>query len=308
MLDVQHIAFAYQNGDFVFEDISFQLAPGEILSIVGPSGAGKTTLIKCLAGLKQLTKGKIYIEDEELIGPEDQLIPGHAEIALVRQLFELEPYFTAEENLANQLHHLSNATRQKFVAELLTVFGLESKAQQPSGSLSGGEQQRLTMACALAKEPKLLLLDEPFVHMDVHLTKSIGEYLRKMAEIRAMSVILVTHNGAEALSWATRIFMLRAGKITTKYSPQKAYFKPKNLYEGSFFGELNSMYLDGKQLLFRPTEYSLLPVKEMTKVEVKWIYSLFKGMYFANYFKLVNGKEIVLYAQNELNNVHHIYV
>lgn len=308
MLSVENIGFSYQDDKTVFSEVNFRLKPGEIISIVGPSGAGKSSLVKCLAGLLQLSEGVIRLNGEVLKGPEDQLIAGHPEIALVRQLFELERHFTVEENLSNQMHHLPQKVRLKFVDELLDVFGLSEIRHQKSRFISGGEQQRLTTACALAKEPQLLLLDEPFVHLDVHLTKSIGQYIRKLAEIRGMGVVLVTHEGAEALSWATKILMMRNGKITSSYTPESAYFRPKNLFEGRFFGELNSIYFEGKQYLFRPNEYALTAPKSAIKIDVIWKYSLFKGSYYANYFNLVNGKEIVLYANTELTDIHQIYV
>ena len=308
ILEVKNISFSYTSEKPIFEDVNFTLSPGEVVSIVGPSGTGKSTLLKCIAGLAQLDDGIVLLEDSEVMGPNDMLVPGHSEIALVNQLFELDDYFTVKENISNQLHHLSFKDREDFIQELLEMFELEELSSVKSKSISGGEQQRLSMACALAKEPRCLLLDEPFVHLDVHLSKKIGEYIRKLAQIRNMGVILVTHDGAEALSWSDRILMMRKGKMTSNYSPTQAYFKPKTLYEGRFFGELNSLYLNDKQKMFRPTEYSLQPIKNKQKIDVDWSYSHFKGPFYANYFALKNGKEIVLYSSEELKSTKEIYV
>ncbi|HLW29385.1 MAG TPA: ABC transporter ATP-binding protein [Brumimicrobium sp.] len=308
ILKVENISFSFTSEKVVFKEVSFTLLPGEVLSIVGPSGTGKSTLLKCLAGLKQLDSGAILFEGKEVEGPKDLLIAGHPEIALVNQLFELDDYFTVKENISNQLHHLSIKDRTDFIKELLHIFELEELASMQSKDISGGEQQRLSMACALAKEPRCLLLDEPFVHLDVHLNKKIGEYIRKLAQVRKMGVILVTHDGAEALSWSDRILMMRNGKITSKYTPIQAYFKPKTLFEGRFFGELNSVYINDKQVMFRPTEYSLVFVEDNDKIEVDWVMAHFKGPFYANYFKLKNGKEIVLYSTEELKSTKEIYV
>lgn len=308
ILSVDAISFEYTQGEPIIENISLQLNPGEIIGIVGPSGAGKSTLLKCLAGFLPLAKGSVKIEGEKLINPKELLKPGHPEIAIVNQLFELDDYFTVRENISNQLHHLTTKDRADFIAELIEVFELEKVAELKSKDISGGEKQRLSMATALAKEPRCLLLDEPFVHFDVHLNKKITTYLRKMVEIRQMGVILVTHNGAEALSWSDKIHLIRAGKITQKYTPESAYFRPKSLYEGRFFGELNSIYVEGKQILFRPTEYSLKPLKEGIELSVKWIFTHFHGSYYANYFKLGNHKEIVLYSNKKLNTTRAVYV
>ncbi|MBW7867586.1 MAG: ABC transporter ATP-binding protein [Brumimicrobium sp.] len=307
LLTVDNIGFSYGNKS-VFEQVSFSLKPGEIISIVGPSGAGKSTLLKCLAGVIDVQNGRILLENKEVHGPKENLIPGHPEIALVNQIFKMDDFFTVRENIANQLHHLTLELREQFTDELLSIFELDDLAYIPSKDISGGEQQRLTMACALAKEPKCLLLDEPFVHFDVHLSKKIGEYLRKLAIIRGMGVVLVTHNGVEALSWSDKILFMKNGKIIRKYTAQQAYNHPKNLYEGRYFGELNSVYVGDKQILFRPNHYSLESSVDKVEIDVKWTHSLFKGPFYANYFKLDNGKELVLYADSELESVQKVYV
>lgn len=308
ILEVENISFSYSPKKQIFKGLSFKLAPGEVVSIVGPSGTGKSTLLKCIAGLAELEAGKVFLEGKEVMGPKDVLIAGHPEIALVNQLFELDDYFTVKENISNQLHHLSIQDREDFIKELLEIFELESLSSVKSKDISGGEQQRLSMACALAKEPRCLLLDEPFVHLDVHLNKKIGEYIKRLALLRNMGVVLVTHNGAEALSWSDHILVMRKGKISSRYSPNQAYFKPKSLFEGRFFGELNSVYINDKQVLFRPTEYALVSKENKELLKVNWKYAHFKGPFYANYFELSNSKEIVLYSNEELKTTKEIYV
>lgn len=308
ILEANNVSCEYSPEGVVIEGVNIRVSPGEIVGIVGPSGAGKSTLLKCLAGLLPLKTGFVKIEGEKLVNPRELLKPGHPEVAIVNQLFELDDFFTVRENIANQLHHLSAADREDFIEELIEVFELEEVAELKSKDISGGEKQRLSMATALAKEPRCLLLDEPFVHFDVHLSKKITAYLKQMVEIRQMGVVLVTHNGAEALAWSDRLLMIRIGKITRMYSPEAAYFKPKSLYEGRFFGELNSIYVDGKQILFRPIEYSIQPKEGAIRVLVEWKYTNFHGSYYANYFKLENNKEIVLYSDKKLNTTAAIYV
>lgn len=307
-LEAIHIDFDYADENKILSDVNVRLKPREIISVVGPSGAGKSTLLKCLAGLLPLKNGKIIIDGEVLPNPNDLLKPGHPEIAIVNQLFELDNFFTVTENIDNQLHHLTDEIRERFLAELIDVFELNEIKDLKSKDISGGEKQRVTMACALAKEPKYLLLDEPFVHFDFHLHQKIGEYLKQLVELRGMGVILVTHNGAEALAWSDKILLIREGKITRKYSPQSAYLNPKNLFEGRFFGELNSIYHEGKQILFRPTQYFLEEKEKTFQVKIKFLYSNYRGYLYANYFKLENGRKIVLYSSNQLENVDKIYV
>lgn len=308
MFKAENISFDFPNGKKVFDNLNFSVEDGQVLSIVGPSGAGKSTLLNCIAAKLQLIKGAIYVDEKRIKGPEEQLVKGNSEIAIIDQSFDYDEFFTVEENVSGQLHHLNSEERAKFVEELLVVFHLVDIRSQKSGKLSGGEQQRLSMACALAKEPRLLLLDEPFVHMDVHLLMSIGRYIRKLAKLRSMMVILVTHQGEDALAWSDKILIFKGGKIKSKYTPEKAYYRPKTLYEGSFFGELNSIYLEGKQHLFRPNNYSLEPQNDSVSIDINFEYSEFRGHYLANYFKMNNNKSLVLYANRELSTQKVVYV
>lgn len=310
-MSTENIGFTYSADNYVFKNLNLQVEEGQIISIVGPSGAGKSTLLKCIVGHQQLSNGTIYFENHKILGPKEKLVAGHPEIALVNQLFELDDYFTVSENVSNRLHHLSVSARVEFVDELLDLFELNKLRNVKSKDISGGEQQRLSMACALAKEPKLLLLDEPFVHLDAHLTKKIGDYIKALAEIRNMSVILVTHNGVEALSWSDKIVMMYDGSLQSSFSPTTAYFEPKNTFEGSFFGELNELSIDGKNKIFRPIEFSEKKEADQKKVYVKWKSADFKGAYYANYFEVNDNNktnEIVLYSASEMKSTTHIYV
>ncbi len=308
MLSAENISFGFDDQNLIFKDLNLHVPAGQIISIVGPSGAGKTTLLKCLAGQRQLHKGLIQVGNETLFGPEEQLLSGHEDVAIVDQGFSLDLYFTVYENISNRLLHLTVEDRSSFIEELLVVFGLTELRDHRSQHISGGEKQRLSMACAIAKEPKYLLLDEPFSNLDVHLKKSIGSYLRELQKVRNMGVILVTHEGADALAWSDSIYFFKSSGQLRKYSPHSAYYSPKTLYEGRFFGQLNSLYEEGKQVLFRPTEYELKYDSKKRKVLLNFIQSDFHGHYRANYFKLMNGKEVVLYANEELRNVTEIYV
>ena len=306
MLTLSNISFSY-GADLLLSDISLKLNEGEVLSIVGESGEGKSTLLKCMAGLLSLNEGEIHLGKELVKGPKDQLVPGHDDIALVNQSFEEDEYFTVEENIKRKLLHLVSDQKEKFTAELLELFQLITIKDVKAGLLSGGEQQRLSMACALAKEPKVLLLDEPFAHMDVHLRKRVGKYLKDLCDRFSISVVLVTHEGEEALSWSDRICFMEKGKIKRCSTPQDAYHHPRTLKEGRFFGELNSVKIKGRQYLFRPNAYAFHG-ESYRKIELIFNYSEYRGFYWANYFKLANNREVVLYAEQPLKQISEVYV
>lgn len=308
MIVAQNISFQFDDGPAIFKELSFSIKNDEIISIVGPSGVGKSTLLKCLAGKLQISEGCIVVDDEKLLGPQEKLVAGHDEIAIVDQNFELDLHFSVGENISNRLLNLTSNDRDAFTDELLTVFGLTDLKDQASKHISGGEKQRLSMACALAKEPRYLLLDEPFSNLDVHLKRSIGRYLKELKRLRSMSVVLVTHEGGDALAWSDRILFLKNNHALQKYTPESAYKNPKTLYEGRFFGELNSVYVDGKQHLFRPHEYSLSHDSERMEIKLKFLKADFHGHYYANYFKLANGKEVVLYKDTTMEAINKVYV
>lgn len=308
MLSAEKITYGFDTDNPIFENISIKVEAGSIISVVGPSGVGKTTLLKCLAGILQLNKGRVLIDGEIVQGPQEQLLSGHEDIALVDQDFSLDHYFSVAENVNNRLLHLSKNDRLDFVNELLDVFGLTELKDQPSRFISGGEKQRLSMACALAHEPKYLLLDEPFSNLDVHLKKSIGDYLRQLQEVRSIGVVLVTHEGVDALSWSDYIYFMKPAGGLRKYTSHSAFYNPKSLYEGRFFGQLNSVYVEGKQIVFRPTQYSLEKSTFNTAIELNYQTTDFHGHFYANYYKLANGREVVLYADQKLDKVKEVYV
>ena len=307
MLEIQNISFSYDGLNFIFNQINLNIRPGEVVSIVGPSGAGKSSLLKCIAGINSVNSGKIILDKIPVLGENEKLMPGDSEIGFVDQSFKLDQFFTCEQIIEQNLLHLNNEDRIFFRNELIDLLGLESVRYLKSKDLSGGEQQRLSIAASLAKEPKVLLLDEPFVHLDIHLRKKLGKYIRELGKLRKMIILLVTHEGEEALSWSDTIYTMFDGQIRNKYSPEVAYYKPKTLKEGRFFGELNSVRISGKQVLFRPKLFKMSG-KDSSKISIRFIYADFRGHYFANYFKLGSGREIVLYESHAMVDVKSIYV
>lgn len=307
MLCVNNISFHYSPDSLILNDVSFSVSSSEVVSIVGESGVGKSTLLKIISGKLQANEGTVFLENKRIKGPKEQLLSGDDDVVMVCQLFESDEYFTVRENIHNVLLNLEEKERARFSEELIQLLDLKRVENNKSGTLSGGEKQRLSMACALAKEPKVLLLDEPFSHLDVHLRKRVGKYLKELVALREMIVVLVTHEGSEALAWSSKIYFIENGKIKRNYTPEKAYYAPKNLKEGRFFGELNSFVRNGKQILFRPSQY-VLEGEEKNKIGLKFKYAEFRGPFYANFFSLASGKEVVLYNENCLKELTHIYV
>jgi iron(III) transport system ATP-binding protein len=301
MLEVRNISLNY--GREVLKDISLQLKQGEIISIVGKSGAGKTSLLKIMAGNLEPTSGEVWFEGVKVKGPITKLIPGHPEVCLVNQDFQLDKYHTTEENIKNPILYLPEKERNIFLEELIELLELGSVRNQQAISLSGGEQQRLAIARVIAMEPKVILLDEPFSHLDGLLRKKLINYFLELRRIRKTSLVLVSHDGTEVLGLSDRIYSMKNGVITRKGNPHKFYYKPKSLEDARLFGPMNSIRVGDKRVFFRPDEFTLNPQKDQTKVELSFLYSSFTGPVYENFFQTNQGEQVVLFSFNSLENV-----
>jgi iron(III) transport system ATP-binding protein len=296
------VTLAYDRA--ILEGITLTVKEGEILGILGKSGAGKTSLLKIISGLLQPSSGKVELDGEAVRGPQIKLVPGHPEIQLVNQDFHLDTYHTVEENIREQILYLPLKERESLVRELLELVELDELKHQKAMTLSGGEQQRLALARALACEPKLILLDEPFVHLDGRLRSKLVKYLLELREIRRTAFVLVSHDGAEILSLADKILFLNNGKIYRQGKPRDLYYKPRTIQEGKLFGPINSISFEGKRILFRPDEYSLIETSDSISCELLFERSVFTGILFENYFRTQRNEQVLLYSLN--NGLSHV--
>lgn len=291
----------------VLSEISLTIKEGTITGVVGPSGGGKSSLLKIISGLLDATSGNVYWKGKRVKGPSEQLIPGHPDIQLVNQDFGLDIYHSVEENIVQKMLYLSAETRNRFTEELLDLVELAALREQKAIHLSGGEQQRLAIARSLAVEPELILLDEPFAHLDVHLKVKIGNYLKQLSEIRGTTCILVSHEGQDVLQWCSEIHFMTDGAIRRSDTPQGFYFSPADAYEALFFGEINECIdTNGKKILFRPNEYEV--VNNGTGIPVSFVDACFSGAYWRNIVCTTKDETLVLFAQESLNNVKEITI
>lgn len=301
MLRLENIGLSY--GREILKDISLTVNSSEIIGIVGRSGAGKTSILKIFSGLIQPTSGKVFLDGAEVKGPMIKLVPGHPEIQLVNQDFHLDTYHTVEENIREQILYLPDTFRKKMITELLDLVGLEEYRDQRANTLSGGEQQRLAIARALACEPRFLLLDEPFVHLDARIRSKIVRYLLALRSVRGTTIVLVSHDGSEMLSLTDKVYCMKNGKIYRSGKPIDLYYRPKTLEEAQLFGPVNSIKLSGKRIVFRPDEYSIEVEHSVDRVEVHFERSIFNGQVNENYFYTSNGESIMLYSMKPLEHV-----
>lgn len=231
--------------------------------MLGPSGGGKTTLIKCLYGLADLTEGEIIFNGQKVLGPSYNLIPGYPDMKLVSQDYYVLDNHTVEENIKDMLTGCSEDYKTKRSQKILRLLELDTIRQLQAKNLSSGQKQRVALARALAVFPKLLLLDEPFSNLDKILKDQLFAFIINEVKKRQNSVLLITHQAEEALKFADRIAIINNGAITQMGEKYKVYYQPKNLKVAKIMGDINVLdykdfeknsvyYKAKKRVLLRP--------------------------------------------------------
>ena len=238
MLQVKDVSFGYQD-KAVLTNLSFDVKAGEHISIIGESGSGKTTLLKLIYGEFDLIQGQIFWKNFEVLGPKHNLITGPGYMKYVAQEFDLMPFKTVEENIGEFLSSFYPKEKQERTSELLEVVELTDFAKTKVNKLSGGQKQRVALARAIAKQPEIILLDEPFSHIDNFKKQSLRRNIFSFLKDKNISCIVATHDKNDVLSYSDRIIVLNKGKIIANNTPKTLYNNPKNTLIASFYGEYN---------------------------------------------------------------------
>ncbi len=291
----------------VLHNVSFDLKQGEIIGIVGKSGGGKTSLLRIIGGFLTASRGDVHLNGKRLPLAKELLVPGYENIALVQQDFGLDLYHTVKENIREKILHLPVKHQDVLIREMFDLLDLSKLSEQQAILLSGGEQQRLSIARALVSESDLVLMDEPFVHLDAPMKRRLIGYLEKLNELRSTSFIIVTHNGEEILGLCDKVIYIKKGKIKRQGKPNRFYDYPRSIEEAEFFGPVNVVQLGQKRILFRPDQYSLVD-SEKNKLNIKYKKSRKQGPLFHNEFISKRGEEILLFSFNSMETVNCIYV
>ena len=302
MLKLQKVSFAYQK-EPILKNISFEIEKGQNVSVIGESGCGKSTLLKLIYGLLH-TDGKVSWNGEEMLGPNFNLVPGEPFIKYLAQDFDLMLPLTAAENVGKHLSNFYPVKKKKRIKELLEVVEMEDLADKKAKLLSGGQQQRIALARALAKEPELILLDEPFSHIDHFRKNNLRRKLFAYLKEKNITCIVATHDSTDALSFADRTFVLKNGNIYADGTPKELYRNPPNKYIASLFGDVNHIMLKNlkenessrKRVVLYPHDISIVK-NSAIKAEVKNTY--FKGENFLIQAKL-NGEDVLVEHRNNI--------
>jgi iron(III) transport system ATP-binding protein len=248
MLGVENLRKQYQGydgrpGGGVF-GASFALKEGELFTLLGPSGCGKTTTLRSIAGLETPDTGRIMLADTVLFdAASNTLVPVYdRDIGMVFQSYAIWPHMTVFENAAYPLKvagGMKSADIRAKITDVLARVGLEKYVDRPSTQLSGGQQQRLALARALAREPKLLLLDEPLSNLDAKLREQMRHELKRLQRETGVTTVYVTHDQSEALAISDRIAVMEEGEIVQIGRPREIYNRPASEFVAGFIGRTN---------------------------------------------------------------------
>lgn len=232
------------------DHISFEVEEGRFFTLLGPSGCGKTTTLRCIAGLERPDNGEIGLAGIAVYSARSGVFvpPNRRDIGMVFQSYAIWPHMTVFDNAAFPLRvgrtRLSGPQVRRRVAEALATVRLDGLEDRPATNLSGGQQQRLALARALAREPKLLLLDEPLSNLDAKLREQMRLELRQLQRGLRITTIYVTHDQVEALSMSNVVAVMHEGRIIQIGPPREIYERPASQFVADFIGSTN--FLPGR--------------------------------------------------------------
>lgn len=239
-LEMRGVSLAYR-GQTVLADVDLDIASGELIAVVGPSGSGKSSLLRCLGGFLNPIAGLVRIGGQLIADERNSVPPEHRQVGFVFQNHALWPHMTVRENVAYpwRIRRVGMQERSRLADELLSQVGLEGFGDRGPSTLSGGQQQRVALARGLAGEPCLLLLDEPLSSVDAARRDELQSLISDVVRSRGLTTIMTTHDQREAMTLADRIVVLGHGKIAQCATPLDLHEHPVNGFVARFMGAVN---------------------------------------------------------------------
>ncbi|MFZ3589892.1 ABC transporter ATP-binding protein [Bacillus sp. DJP31] len=270
----------------IFKDVNLLIHPGEIISIVGPSGTGKSTLLKCIAGLESVSSGKVIINDKDFTN----LPANKRPIVMMFQQALLFPHMTIRENIEYGLlfTNMKIDERMHKVNEYIKKVDLHSYSEHYPHELSGGQKQRASLARALILEPELLLLDEPFSSLDKQLRQQLREWVKTLLMEQGVTTLFVTHDTEEAMIMGDKVAVFAEGGIQQIGVPHDVYHYPKNESVAKYFSE--GLLIDSNHFV---------PIRKLMANSEGDFHLSFEGIVTNTFYKY--GKQYVTVFLQDLN-------
>lgn len=266
-LKIEHLNVSFDEA--VIHDLSIEVINGEFCTLVGHSGTGKSTILNSVAGLIDCTCERMILNDQNILE-----VPTHERnIGFVFQKPLLFPHMTIAENIAYSLNirKWSEEAIQNRVAELLALLELTGYENRLPNELSGGQQQRVAIGRAMAFNPSILLMDEPFSSLDPILRKNMGEFLKKLQKQLKLTVVFVTHDPDEALRLSDKIGFIYEGSLIQYDEPKKLYNEPQHKVVADFFGYCNYLEKENQLMVCRPHHIKLTEGNTYTIVHKAYV-------------------------------------
>ncbi len=236
MLTITQLDLHYGQTQIV-QDFSLGLEKGQIGCLLGPSGSGKSSILRAIAGFEPLSAGEIAVGGKPVGSASFSLRPEQRQVGMVFQDYALFPHLTVSGNVGFGLFQLPEQMRRQRVAQMLELVGLAALAERPVHQLSGGQQQRVALARALAPAPQLLLLDEPFSGLDADLREALAKDIRQILQHEGITALLVTHDQHEAFAMADQLGVILQGRLQQWGTAYELYHQPVNRFVADFIGE-----------------------------------------------------------------------
>ena len=300
-LEVNNLVKFFDSEYPIIKDLSFSVKKGELISFLGESGSGKTTFLKCIAGLEKINSGSISLNSKYLNNTDVFIKPQSRKIGFVFQDYPLFPHLNLEENITFNLEKKYHSKLEY----ILKLTGLQFLVDRYPHELSGGEQQRACIARALIREPELLLLDEPFSNLDSAIKESVKEEIFKIVKETNTTTILVTHDINDAMNISDKILIFKAGILQQYDNPVKMYCEPANCYCAEILGDMNKLFVDQETYYVRPENIRLVNKKSNYKVFVEKCF--FQGKEYRIKGRLDN-ETWHFFSKNPLTEQQDVYV
>lgn len=310
LLELKNISSLHLNGaDFILKDINISIPPLQKTAIAGETGSGKSSLLKIAGGAGEPDTGAVYFNGEYVESMREKLLPGHPGIASLSQYFELQKNLRVE-----QILEYANKLSVKEAKKLYEICHIQHLLKRRTNELSGGERQRIALARLLTTKPKLLILDEPFSNLDMVHKTTLKQIINDLSEKLKITVLMVSHEPTDTLSWADYLVVMRDGKIIQEGNPETIYNQPVNSYVAGLFGYYNEIAdttilkklgvkVTGPSIILRPEQLSVTTKDNKYKIEASCIRRLFFGSYYLCEFILENGQQVYLYFNADLPEI-----
>jgi multiple sugar transport system ATP-binding protein len=289
IISVKHLTKQYQTEQASgIRDISFDIKRGDIVAVIGESGSGKSTLLKSIFGLLKVDEGEVLFNGKRVLGPDEQLIPGHKEMKIVTQDFSLNIYAKVYDNIASVLSNTDIKSKQEKTEKMMQHLHIEHLKNKKITELSGGEQQRVAIARALVTDTSLLLLDEPFSQVDALLKNQLRADIKRIAAETGVTVIIVSHDPADGLFLADQLLLVKDGRLIQQGKPSEVYNHPEHIYTAQLLGNAVALKADEAQQLGITTKKdTVVFYPEWVELKAGWNSKRFevKDMYYKGFYE-----------------------